>query len=78
MKAFEWKWGGIIGAAGIAWLVASWALGFHERGIGMIQVTAALSIVVALVGSFLAMRDLRTLRGIFVRPSKVGPKERPA
>jgi len=59
MKAFEWKWGGIIGAAGILWLVASWALGFHERGIGMIQVTAALSIVVALVGCFLAMRDLR-------------------
>lgn len=59
MKAFEWKWGGIIGAAGILWLVASWALGFHERGIGMIQVTAALSIVVALVGYFLAMRDLR-------------------
>jgi Protein of unknown function (DUF4199) len=59
MKAFEWKWGGIIGAAGILWLVASWALGFHERGIGMIQVTAALSIVVALVGYFFAMRDLR-------------------
>lgn len=61
MKAFEWKWGGIIGAAGIAWLVASWALRFHERGIGMIQVTAALSIVVTFVGCFLAMRDLRRL-----------------
>ncbi len=59
MKAFEWKWGGIIGGAGICWLAGSWALGFHGRGIGMIQVTAALSIIVALVGYFLAMHDLR-------------------
>jgi len=59
MKAFEWKWGGIIGAAGVCWLAGSWALGFHGRGIGMIQVTSALSFVVSLVGYFLAIRDLR-------------------
>ncbi len=58
MKAFEWKWGAIIGGAGFAWLVLSWALGFHARGIGMIQVTAGLSVILALVGYVLAFRSL--------------------
>jgi hypothetical protein len=58
MKAFEWKWGGLIGGAGVAWLVISWALGWHGRGLGLIQVTAALSMLVGLAGYFLAMRDL--------------------
>lgn len=58
MKAFEWKWGGIIGGAGILWLVATWAMGLHARGLGMIQVTAFASIFIALVGYILAMRQL--------------------
>lgn len=58
MKAFEWKWGGIIGGAGILWLVATWALGWHARGLGLIQVTAFASIFIALAGYVFAMRDL--------------------
>lgn len=58
MKAFEWKWGGIIGLAGFAWLVTSWAVGWHESGIGLVQVSSALAILVTLAGTSLAMSDL--------------------
>lgn len=58
MKSFEWKWGVIIGLAGVAWLVASWAVGWHARGIGMIQVTVFLAMAISLVGYTLAMRSL--------------------
>jgi hypothetical protein len=59
MISFEWKWGLLLGAVNFAWLVLSWALGFHERGIGMIQVTVALAFALTFAGCFLAMRALR-------------------
>ena len=61
MKSFEWKWGLYIGAAGFAWLVLSWALGMHERGVGMIQVMVGCSFLITLIGYFLAMRALLRL-----------------
>lgn len=58
MKSFEWRWGFLIGLANVAWLVASWAAGWHERGIGMIQVTVFLAMALSFSGYVLAMRSL--------------------
>lgn len=58
MKTFEWKWGLLIGAANFAWLVLSWAMGLHSRGIAMIQVTVALSFAINFVAYALAMRAI--------------------
>jgi hypothetical protein len=58
MKSFEWKWGCLIGLANVAWLVASWAAGWHAKGIGMIQVTVFLAMALTFVGYALAMRSI--------------------
>lgn len=58
MKGFEWKWGGIISLAGFAWLVISWAVGWHESGIGLVQVSSALAVFVTFIGTAFSMRDL--------------------
>lgn len=58
MKGFEWKWGLGIGAAGVGIFVATWALGWHERGLGALQVSCALPILVHFVGYALALGGL--------------------
>lgn len=58
MKAFEWKWGAVIGGTCFAWLVLSWACGWNRQGIGMVQVTEAVPIFLSLAGYVLAMRAL--------------------
>jgi len=58
MKSHEWKWGLLIGAANFVWLAVSWALGFHGRGIGMIQVTVAMGGFLYFAGYVFALRSL--------------------
>jgi hypothetical protein len=58
MKSLEWKWGVLIGLANVAWLVVSWAVGWHGKGIGMIQVAGFLAIVLTFAGYTLAMRSI--------------------
>ncbi|HRQ89785.1 MAG TPA: DUF4199 domain-containing protein [Bacteroidia bacterium] len=59
MKSVEWKWGLLIGGAGVAWLVLAWALGLHSRTFGWVWGAALVSFAISLVGYVLAMRDLK-------------------
>ncbi len=58
MRAFEWKWGLGIGGAWFASLVATWALGWHGGGLGLIQVSGLLPILPVFAGYLLALRTL--------------------
>ncbi len=58
MKAFEWKWGAIIGGTCFGWLVLSWALEWNRQGIGMVQVTETVPMLLSMAGYALAMRSL--------------------
>lgn len=57
-KGCDWKWGPVIGGAGVASFVLTWSLGWHERGLGMLQVSSTLPILIHFVGYVLALGAL--------------------
>lgn len=54
----ELKWGLIIGVVNFVWLVGTYYLGMHTRGIAMIQLVTLVSVVVSLFGYVVALRSL--------------------
>lgn len=58
MKSLEWKWGLIIGLANMGWLYASFLFGLHNSGIGLMQVTVAMSFFISLAGYAFALRSI--------------------
>jgi len=58
MKSLEWKWGLIIGAVNIVWLLVSWLAGWHGGSIGLFQVAIVLGFFLSFFGFVLAFRRL--------------------
>lgn len=58
MKSREWKWGLIIGAVNIVWLIVSWLAGWHGSGIGPFQVAIMLGFFLSFAGFVLAFREI--------------------
>ncbi len=58
MKSREWKWGLLIGAVNVTWLMVSWLAGWHGGGIGAFQVAIVLGFCLSFAGFVLAFREI--------------------
>lgn len=58
MGTLEFRWGVVIGLAGLIWLYLSYYLGMHTSGVAMVQVMALIGFLIQVVGFVFALRGI--------------------